>query len=154
MLFQPNSPFGGPSHHNSQSHFLLLVHPSPSDRGTIHFYWKTKGNALKVTSRQQPMRSAGLTTALLQESCLSLSASLLTPYEIAITTTLAIPIPLTLLNIPPCILCMYLLLALPDSENRTSFVLCLLLYLQSLEQIGARGRHSTNMCWMTNLTNE
>ena len=82
------------------------------------------------------------------------SASLLTPYEIAITTAFAIPIPLTLLNIPPCILCMYLLLALPNSESRTSFVLCLLLYLQSLEQIGARGRHSTNMCWMTQLTNE
>lgn len=68
--------------------------PFPSDRGTIRFYWKTKGSALKVTSRQQPMRSAGLTTALLQESWLSLSASLLTPYEIAITTTVAIPIPL------------------------------------------------------------
>lgn len=66
----------------------------------------------------------------------------------------AIPIPLTLLNIPPCILCMYLLLALPNSESRTSFVLCLLLYLQCLEQIGARGRHSTNMCWMNQLTSE
>ena len=158
MLFQPNGPFGGlsggPSHHNSWSHFLLLVHPSPSDRGTIHFYWKSKSECFKSyikTTAYEICRR--LTTALLQESCLSLSASLLTPYEIAITTTLALS-PWPYLIFPPCRLCMYLLLALPNSGSKTSFVLCLLLYHQCLEQIGARGRHSTNMCWMNQLTNE